>query len=114
MREEIGLTSFIVHSWHAESGVPLDIDTHAIPANVTGGEGLHPHHGFRYLFEVEKPDLSLKNDPASTTTCMAPLMHPGWMSNRFRKKHPFQVYTGYEILRMSHVEYKGTFKLLIA
>lgn len=47
--EETGLTGLELHPWCATHGIPLDIDTHAVPENPKKGEGPHFHHDFRYV-----------------------------------------------------------------
>lgn len=47
--EETGVEDIVLHPWCIEHNLPLDIDTHAVPANPAKGEGPHFHHDFRYL-----------------------------------------------------------------
>lgn len=49
-REETGLSEFQLHPWHGSNLIPLDIDSHAIPANPHKQELAHYHHDFLYLF----------------------------------------------------------------
>lgn len=42
--------------------VPIDIDSHEIPANEKKQEPEHVHHDFRYLFVAQDEDLALKED----------------------------------------------------
>ena len=49
VEEETGVTNLTLHPWCRAHGVPLDIDTHAMPANPKKNEGAHFHHDFRYL-----------------------------------------------------------------
>jgi 8-oxo-dGTP pyrophosphatase MutT (NUDIX family) len=53
--EETGVTALTL--WPTPDGVdlPLDIDTHAIPANPAKAEGAHVHHDFIYLFHTTAP-----------------------------------------------------------
>lgn len=53
--EETGVTALA--PWPTPDGVdlPLDIDTHAIPANPAKAEGAHVHHDFIYLFHTVAP-----------------------------------------------------------
>lgn len=53
--EETGLEGVKLHPWHLENGIPLDIDTHPIPARPEKGEGPHQHFDFRYILQVENP-----------------------------------------------------------
>lgn len=39
-----------LHQWHADTGIPLDIDSHLIPNNSSKLEFSHYHHDFLYLF----------------------------------------------------------------
>jgi 8-oxo-dGTP pyrophosphatase MutT (NUDIX family) len=39
----------LLHDWCARKGIPLDIDTHPIPAYAPRGEGEHFHHDVTYL-----------------------------------------------------------------
>ena len=47
--EETGVLDAILHAWSKIHGIPLDIDSHAIPANPAKDEGAHLHHDFRFL-----------------------------------------------------------------
>ncbi|WP_158219664.1 NUDIX hydrolase [Ideonella sp. A 288] len=47
--EETGLRNIDRHPWTVCHDLPIDIDTHPIPANVAKGEGPHVHHDFRFL-----------------------------------------------------------------
>ena len=52
-REETGLIGLTPHPWHAaHGGIPLDVDSHPIPANPRKREGNHVHHDFRYVLKV--------------------------------------------------------------
>ena len=46
--EETGVTALSEHP-HFGTALPLDIDSHAIPANRSKGEGAHWHHDYAYL-----------------------------------------------------------------
>lgn len=59
--EETGLTDVELHPWHLESGIPLDIDTHPIPANDKKNEGAHQHFDFRYVLRL-KDGVNAEND----------------------------------------------------
>ncbi|WP_197998168.1 NUDIX domain-containing protein [Gimesia maris] len=48
IQEETGITSLDHIAFHPDYNVPIDIDTHTIPAK--GDEAEHQHHDFRYLF----------------------------------------------------------------
>jgi 8-oxo-dGTP pyrophosphatase MutT (NUDIX family) len=47
--EETGLHGEI-HDWHKQHLMPVDINTHLIPANPDKGEPEHLHYDFRYVF----------------------------------------------------------------
>jgi 8-oxo-dGTP pyrophosphatase MutT (NUDIX family) len=49
-REETGLRDLRLHPWHPDDGLPIDIDTHAIPANPRRGEPDHVHFDIRFAF----------------------------------------------------------------
>jgi 8-oxo-dGTP pyrophosphatase MutT (NUDIX family) len=59
VREETGIASLVLHAWHAGSAVPVDVDTHAIPANPRKGEPAHVHFDVRFAF-VAPPDALLQ------------------------------------------------------
>lgn len=52
-KEEINLSSVRLHDWHLDHLLPLDVDTHFIPANKPKGEPSHFHHDFLYLVVPE-------------------------------------------------------------
>jgi 8-oxo-dGTP pyrophosphatase MutT (NUDIX family) len=48
--EEAGLVGLEAHPWmRTHGGIPIDIDTHPIPANPHKAEGAHTHHDFCFL-----------------------------------------------------------------
>lgn len=47
--EETGVRGVEPHPWTISSGVPVDVDTHPIPASPKKAEGPHLHHDFRFL-----------------------------------------------------------------
>jgi 8-oxo-dGTP pyrophosphatase MutT (NUDIX family) len=47
--EETGVRLIAPHPWTAEFVLPVDVDTHPIPARPEKGEGPHLHHDFRFL-----------------------------------------------------------------
>lgn len=57
--EETGLCGVRLHPWHLRHGIPIDIDTHPIPANDAKGEGAHQHFDFRYVLELDDLEQSL-------------------------------------------------------
>lgn len=48
--EETGVGALTPWAWAGPAELPLDIDTHAIPARPARGESAHVHHDFIYLF----------------------------------------------------------------
>ncbi|WP_230531222.1 NUDIX hydrolase [Microvirga roseola] len=61
--EETGVEGLSLDPWHQASGLPIDIDTHAIPARPERDEPEHWHHDFRYILRAEegraiRPDLA--------------------------------------------------------
>ena len=64
--EETGLTGLRLISWRGGL-LPIDIDSHAIPANPRKGEAAHVHHDIRYLIQAESAALS----PDQTETLAA-------------------------------------------
>jgi 8-oxo-dGTP pyrophosphatase MutT (NUDIX family) len=60
--EETGLLGLAIDPWHTGSGLPVDIDSHRIPARSERGEPEHWHHDFRYVLragdgDALRPDL---------------------------------------------------------
>jgi len=61
--EETGLAALRLDPWHGISGLPVDIDSHRIPARPDRDEPEHWHHDVRYIVRAEeahglRPDLS--------------------------------------------------------
>ena len=59
--EETGIEGVELHPWHLENGIPLDIDTHPIPANDKKNEGAHQHFDFRYVLRL-KDGINAESD----------------------------------------------------
>ena len=60
--EETGMEGLAIDAWHRTSGLPIDVDSHRIPARPERGEPEHWHHDIRYVVRaVEggavRPDL---------------------------------------------------------
>lgn len=54
--EETGVRDLVLHPWHAaHGGLPVDIDTHAIPARPAKGEPNHWHFDMRFVFLAPDP-----------------------------------------------------------
>lgn len=55
--EETGYEAVEMWQWHcAHANIPIDLDTHPIPANESKGEGEHFHHDFLYIFRLAQGD----------------------------------------------------------
>lgn len=61
--EETGIPAHHLELYKSNEGVPLDIDSHAIPANYKKNEPAHVHHDFRYVY-VYTGDYSFEVPPA--------------------------------------------------
>jgi 8-oxo-dGTP pyrophosphatase MutT (NUDIX family) len=55
--EETGLAGLRLIPWRGGQ-LPIDVDSHAIPANPRKGEPAHVHHDIRYLIEAESTALA--------------------------------------------------------
>ena len=60
--EETGMQGLVLDPWHRASGLPVDIDSHRIPARPERDEPEHWHHDIRYVVRAERggavrPDL---------------------------------------------------------
>ncbi|MBB3019088.1 8-oxo-dGTP pyrophosphatase MutT (NUDIX family) [Microvirga lupini] len=60
--EETGMEGLMIDPWHRTSGLPIDIDSHRIPARPDRGEPEHWHHDIRYVVRAGeriaiRPDL---------------------------------------------------------
>lgn len=56
------MEGLVIDSWHQTSGLPIDIDSHRIPARPERGEPEHWHHDIRYVVRAQegaapRPDL---------------------------------------------------------
>lgn len=51
--EETGVGPLPLHPWHGNRAVPLEIDSHPIPANDRRGEPAHVHFDLRYAFVAD-------------------------------------------------------------
>ncbi|MBZ6076146.1 NUDIX hydrolase [Microvirga puerhi] len=61
--EETGLADLALDPWHRETGSPIDIDSHPIPARPSRNEPEHWHHDIRYVVRARRnsvlcPDLA--------------------------------------------------------
>ncbi len=54
LEEETGIKNCILHNWHINSNIPINIDTHYIPKNIKKEEKEHYHHDFNYVFIIDK------------------------------------------------------------
>lgn len=64
--EETGVTGLAPWPQPPFDQLPLDIDSHAIPARPAKGEAAHVHHDFIYLFTAQRHGL-LRPDAAEVT-----------------------------------------------
>ena len=55
--EETGLSGLRLLPWRGGL-LPIDIDSHAIPANPRKGEAAHVHHDIRYLIQADTTALT--------------------------------------------------------
>jgi 8-oxo-dGTP pyrophosphatase MutT (NUDIX family) len=53
IREETNIQACHHVAFHSDPLLPIDIDTHEIPANPKKNEPKHFHHDFRFLFRAE-------------------------------------------------------------
>ena len=60
-KEETKIEFVDIHPWHKKFNVPLDIDTHFIPANPKKNEPEHYHHDFLYLVIEDKINPASQN-----------------------------------------------------
>ncbi|KLK91551.1 hypothetical protein AA309_19330 [Microvirga vignae] len=60
--EETGVQNLVIDPWHQASRLPIDIDSHLIPARPQKGEPEHWHHDIRYIVRAQEggvsPDLA--------------------------------------------------------
>ncbi len=56
VREEVGLAVGPILSPDPGRAMPVDIDSHPIPANDRRGEPAHVHHDFRFAFAADPED----------------------------------------------------------
>ena len=54
--EETGLTGLALDPWHGASRLPVDIDSHRIPARPERNEPEHWHHDIRYVVRATERD----------------------------------------------------------
>ena len=54
--EETGLPTLSLDEWHARTGLPVDIDTHRIPARPDRDEPEHWHHDIRFVVRADPAD----------------------------------------------------------
>jgi 8-oxo-dGTP pyrophosphatase MutT (NUDIX family) len=71
LSEEVGTLPVRLHNWHGCTGIPIDIDSHKIPANADKGEPDHLHHDFQYLFVLGEPMVPAGFSPRSTNSVAA-------------------------------------------
>lgn len=54
--EETGMQGLAIDPWHQASGMPIDIDSHRIPARRDRDEPEHWHHDIRYVVRASEAD----------------------------------------------------------
>ncbi|MBA1158515.1 NUDIX domain-containing protein [Microvirga mediterraneensis] len=54
--EETGMPDLAIDPWHREAGLPVDIDSHRIPARPERDEPEHWHHDIRYVVRASEQD----------------------------------------------------------
>ena len=54
--EETGMRDLVIDPWHREAGLPVDIDSHRIPARPERDEPEHWHHDIRYVVRASERD----------------------------------------------------------
>ena len=69
VREEVGIAVGPVLSTDPNGPMPIDIDSHPIPANDRRGEPAHAHHDFRFAFTAD-PDDPLVADAAEVSAAV--------------------------------------------
>jgi 8-oxo-dGTP pyrophosphatase MutT (NUDIX family) len=78
--EETGIPGLALDPWHQASGLPVDIDSHLIPARPQRAEPEHWHHDIRFVVRAEegavRPDpsevLGAEWRPVSDLEAIAP------------------------------------------
>jgi len=55
--EETGMRGLALDPWHGTTGLPIDIDSHRIPARPDRDEPAHWHHDIRYVVRAEGDDM---------------------------------------------------------
>ncbi len=61
--EETDIQSCRHLPFHSDPALPIDIDTHEIPANPKKSEPKHLHHDFRFLFRAEAEVVPARRGP---------------------------------------------------
>lgn len=87
--EETGLRDLVIDPWHQASGLPIDIDSHRIPARPERNEPEHWHHDLRYVVRaregaVLRPDLSEVHGAEWRELAELEGIAPGALSNMLR------------------------------
>jgi len=60
--EETGVPGLALDPWHHGSAIPIDIDSHLIPARPQRNEPEHWHHDIRYVLRAEEG--AVRPDPS--------------------------------------------------
>ncbi len=61
--EETGLRGLALDPWHRAAGLPIDVDSHRIPARPERSEPEHWHHDIRFVFRAGE-DAEVRPDRA--------------------------------------------------
>lgn len=72
-REEAGVANLLLHPWHPDAGLPIDIDTHPIPANPRRGEPPHWHFDVRFAFVAPRDTVLAAQEDEVTGVAWRPL-----------------------------------------
>jgi 8-oxo-dGTP pyrophosphatase MutT (NUDIX family) len=68
-QEETGLSGLRPYPWRGDADLPIDIDTHPIPANPRKGEPEHFHFDIRYV--ITAPTDAVPNGQEAEVTAVA-------------------------------------------
>ncbi|MGH6648035.1 NUDIX hydrolase [Aquabacterium sp.] len=49
VEEETGVASATAHPWTIANQIPIDVDSHEVPARLAKSEGAHVHHDFLFV-----------------------------------------------------------------
>ncbi len=78
LEEETGITSYSQILVDNDHFIPVDIDSHWIPANDKKSEAAHFHHDFRYLFACNEEVFFEENMPLKWLSLKDFLVNPSF------------------------------------